>query len=107
MTPRQEAEIIVRRIRAFWARQGMSPNVWTESARMVTSQTDDRQHWVVRSDMKGGRPASSPSAAIRINSGLTADSTSGLAALAGVPHAGIAMAPVRPPQSPWQEMRHG
>jgi hypothetical protein len=61
MSPRQEAEAIARRIRAYWETRGQFPKVWTEKARAVASHSDDRWFFVVRSDMRGGWPQAHPS----------------------------------------------
>lgn len=44
------------RIRAFWNARGFSPQVWVERLLMTSSPTDERERFIVKSDMVGGRP---------------------------------------------------
>jgi hypothetical protein len=70
MSPRQEAEAIAGRVRAYWAALGQHPHVWAERQRMTASATDGRLFWVVRSDMLNGWPQPATSKAVKIVSGL-------------------------------------
>jgi hypothetical protein len=84
-----EAKALAATIRAYWHVRGHSPLVWIDRQLAPSSASDVRSIYSVRSNMVGGWPSAIPSPALpkarlKINPGVTADSTSPLACLAGI-----------------------
>ena len=103
MTPRQEAEALAGRIRAYWERLGYKPAITVIQQRACASDTDARLFWVVRSDMRNGWPQSRPQAASKFKAGVKPDSTTAISAKVRVPHAGGTNESVLAPERLWRD----